>query len=105
MEKDIPGGPNGNYPAPAWETPSAPAEQPAGAQGCLDADLARRDRLRWKLVVLLGLRLTQEKYVIWLRSEGLVDTQYLAEEEAFLARLRERVQGILAALKKAQAKA
>ena len=105
MKKDTPGGPNGKYPTPAQATLLALAERPARAQARLDADLARCDRLRWRLVVLLGLCRTQEKYVTWLRSERRVNTQYLAEEEAFLARLRERVPRTLAALKEAEKKA
>lgn len=80
----------------------------AGRQARLDRDIDQnlvgatpRDRLRWRLVLLVGLRLTQEKYVAWLRSEPHVDAQYLAEEEAFLDCLIERIHHAMAALRKA----
>ena len=51
-------------------------------------------------MLLVGLRLTQVKYVAWLHQEQQVDAQYLAEEEAFLVCLVERVRRALAALRK-----
>ena len=59
------------------------------------------DHLRWELSLLLGICHTQERYVALLRANQGIDATYLASEEAFLARLEERVQRTQAALEKA----
>lgn len=58
------------------------------------------DHLRWELSLLLGIYHTQERYVALLRTNQGIDAQYLASEEAFLARLEERVEQTQAALEK-----
>ena len=64
-----------------------------------EAGPTSREHLRRRFFLALELRLTQENYVAWLRSEPDVDAQCLAEEEAFLVCLQERVQRAQAALR------
>ena len=89
---------------PEWIPLADLIERPAGRPAHHDQDIeaagASHDHLRWRLVLLVGLRLTQVKYVAWLHQEQQVDAQYLAEEEAFLVCLVERVRRALAALRK-----
>ena len=95
--------------APSWRAiaPERPQWRPladlarAAGSGLQDREAAptSREHLRRRFFLALELRLTQENYVDWLRNEPDVDRQCLAEEEAFLVCLQERVLRAQAALK------
>ena len=94
-----------DLPTPRWIPLSDRIKRPVAGQTppeqTIEVAGASREHLRWRLVLLVGLRLTQEKYVAWLRQEPQVDAQCLAAEEVFLAYLVNRVRRAVAALKKA----
>ena len=107
MEKDttietVARGPGSSTPTwiPLADLTTHPASRQAHHDRGIEAAGVSHDQLRWQLVLLVSLRLTQEKYVAWLRQEPRTDGQYLAEEEAFLACLVGQVRRTLAALRK-----